>query len=97
VAYIFDMETDKKPGGSVEPVAFSGTVVRFEPDGFGLIEFDSPIGPQANSVGLVSSSTATSVLGTVTLKPGMKISGLAIPDPHDVAPVTKITSARQER
>src|SRR5262245_38087598 len=97
MAYVLAMETDKKPSSSVEPVAFSGTVVRFEPDGFGLVEFDSPIGPQANSVGLVSSTTATSVVGTITLKPGMRISGFAIPDSHDVAPVTKITSARQER
>ena len=42
-------------------VKFSGTVVRFEPDGFGLVQFDHPIGPSGNGFGLISNSTGTVV------------------------------------
>jgi hypothetical protein len=40
-----------------EPVKFTGLVVRIEADGFGIVRFDNPIGPSANQVGLLSSST----------------------------------------
>jgi hypothetical protein len=76
------------------PVDFSGTIVRFEPDGFGIVHFDIPIGPNANTYGIISSSTHT---GTVTgpyvyieLKPGMRVVGTANPDKRDVARIKTV-------
>jgi len=45
-----------------EATKFDGTVVRVERDGFGIVKFDHPIGPSANTIGLVSSSTGTTVI-----------------------------------
>ena len=75
-------------------ISFSGTVVRFERDGFAIIRFDRPIGPSANSFGLVSNSTGTAVSsdspGFVGLKPGMRVTGVAEVDDRDVAAVKKV-------
>jgi hypothetical protein len=75
------------------PIKFSGKVLRFEPDGFGLIQFDQPIGPSANTHGLISNSTGTTVLGGAAiqiLKPGVRVTGLAEADEHDVAKVKSV-------
>jgi hypothetical protein len=44
-----------------EPLTFSGIVLRFEPDGFGIVRFDQPLGPSANTYGIISTSTGTTV------------------------------------
>lgn len=61
-----------------EKLPFVGTVVRTEPDGFAIVRFDRPVGPSANTFGLISTSTGT--LASVPffdLKPGAHVSGTA--------------------
>jgi len=68
---------------------FAGTVVRIEPDGFGIIKFDRPSGPSGNTFGVLSSSTSSS-LPFGTLRPGVHVAGTAEPDQRDAAAVKKI-------
>lgn len=79
-------------------VKFSGTVVRIERDGFGIVQFDKPIGPNANSsFGLISNSSGTvvfsgtgNVLPFAKLKEGVHVSGTAEADERDVATVKTV-------
>jgi hypothetical protein len=76
---------------------FSGTVVRTEPGGFGIIHFDKPLGPgAANAYGIMSSSSGTSTSTYISLdrlKPGVRVVGKAEADTqHDWATITIITS-----
>jgi hypothetical protein len=57
-------------------LSFTGTVLRIEPDGFGVVEFDHPIGPQANTHGIFS-STLGSTVPYRYLRPGVHVSGVA--------------------
>jgi hypothetical protein len=68
---------------------FSGTIVRLEPSGFGIIHFDKPLGPSANTFGVISNSTS-SVASFDELKPGVHVTGTADVDDRDLAAVTKI-------
>lgn len=70
-------------------VKFSGTVVRLESDGFGIIEFDKPVGASANKVGIISNSTATIVLSG-NLRPGAHVNGEAETDERDIAEVKTV-------
>jgi hypothetical protein len=70
-------------------VKFSGTVVRVEADGFGIIEFDRPIGPSGNTVGIFSSSTSSS-LPFSTLRPGVHVTGTAEAGERDAAAVKAV-------
>jgi hypothetical protein len=78
----------------MEKVNFTGTVVRFEPDGFGVIAFDEPLGPRANTFGIISSFgtlVSTSVGGIFReLKSGMRVSGTASVDDKDIAAVRTV-------
>jgi hypothetical protein len=79
-----------------QSIAFSGTVLRFERDGFGIIQFDQPIGPSSNSYGIISNSTGTTVVYPdpsthYTLKPGTRVTGTAEADERDVAAVKTVT------
>ena len=62
----------------IEKTNFTGTLLRIEPSGFGVIEFDQPIGPSANTHGIFST-----VLGSTVpygnLKVGSHVSGEAEP------------------
>jgi hypothetical protein len=86
---------------TIETVKFSGTVIRIERDGFGLVQFDNPIGPNANSsFGLFSNSTGTVIqsrAGTIIqsddLRPGVRVSGTAEADERDVAVVRTVVIA----
>ena len=83
-------------------VDFSGTVLRIERDGFGIIKFDHPVGPSNNTHGLISNSSGTVVLSpaggmlqTETLAPGVHVTGTAETSERDVASVkTVIIEAR---
>jgi hypothetical protein len=77
--YIACMEQEQKP--------FSGTVVRIEPDGFGIVEFDKKVG--ANTHG-VFSTTISSTLPFRDMKPGVHVSGLAEVSDRDLAAVKTI-------
>jgi hypothetical protein len=67
-----------------EQKRFSGTVVRIEPDGFGIVEFDHQVG--ANTHG-VFSTTIGSTMPFRQVKPGMHVSGLAEVSDKDLAAV----------
>jgi hypothetical protein len=68
------------------PIEFTGKIVRFEADGFGIIEFDNPIGPSANAQGIVtSSSTALSPL--TSIRAGAKVEGTAEADERNFASI----------
>lgn len=71
-------------------VNFAGTVVRTEPGGFGVIHFDNPVGPSANTHGIVSSSSGTVTVTFSKLRPGVRVVGTADVDEHDVATVTDV-------
>ena len=68
---------------------FAGIVVRIEADGFGIIKFDSPIGPSANTFGVFSNSTS-SVLPFRDLLPGVHVVGTAEADERDLAAVKTV-------
>lgn len=73
------MEQEQKP--------FSGVVVRVEPDGFGIVEFDKSVG--ANTHG-VFSTIISSTLPFREIKPGVHVSGLAEESDRDLAAVKTI-------
>lgn len=77
--YIVAMEQEQKP--------FSGIVVRIEPDGFGIVEFDKKVG--ANTHGFFS-TTIGSTVPFLRVKPGMHVSGLAEVSDKDLAAVKTI-------
>jgi hypothetical protein len=72
-------------------VQFAGTVVRTEPGGFGVIQFDQPVGPSANTHGIVSSSSGTTTSNFINLKPGLRVKGTAEADEHELATITTVT------
>ena len=77
--YVNYMGQEQKP--------FSGTVVRVEPDGFGIVEFDKMVG--ANTHG-VFSTIISSTLPFRDMKPGVHVSGLAEISDRDLAAVKTI-------
>jgi hypothetical protein len=83
--YILVMKT------TARPVQYSGTLVRIESDGFGIIQFDEPIGPSANTFGVISNSTATVVHSGTILRPGVHVHGTAEADERDIAAVKTVT------
>ena len=68
---------------------FSGTVLRIEADGFGIIQFDRPIGTSGNTVGIFSSSISSS-LPFSTLRPGVHVIGIAEAGERDAAAVKHV-------
>lgn len=40
---------------------FTGTILRIEPNGFGVIKFDRPIGPSANTHGIFSTTIGSTI------------------------------------
>jgi hypothetical protein len=68
---------------------FEGTVLRIEPDGFGIVKFDKPIGPSSNTFGIFSSSSS-STLPFSALKPGVHVAGTAEADEHEAAAIRTI-------
>jgi hypothetical protein len=73
-----------------DKIAFAGTVVRTEADGFAIIEFDIPVGPSANNFGLISSSTGTATVPFFDLKPGVHVSGTAEAGESDLAAIKTV-------
>jgi hypothetical protein len=65
---------------------FTGKIVRFEADGFGIIEFDHPIGPSSSSVGIVTNST-TSISPVTSLHVGDRVWGTAVADEKNFASI----------
>ncbi len=49
---------------------FTGTIVRIERDGFGIVQFNKPIGAQANAYGVFSTTLGSTVPYGPGLKPG---------------------------
>jgi len=64
----------------MEKQTFTGTVIRVEPNGFGIIQFDAPIGPSANTHGVFSISLG-STAPFRELRPGVHVEGEARPEP----------------
>jgi hypothetical protein len=64
---------------TMEKQNFRGTVVRVEPNGFGIVQFDVPIGPSANTHG-VFALTLGSTGPYNQLKPGLHVVGEAKPE-----------------
>lgn len=67
-----------------EQKRFSGTIVRIEPDGFGIVEFDHRLG--GNTHGVFSTTIGSSVPFR-QVKPGMHVSGFAEVSDKDLAAV----------
>jgi hypothetical protein len=67
-------------------IKFTGRVIRFEPDGFGIVMFDYPIGPSSNTLGIVTSST-TAISPLSDIRPGVNVEGTASADEHNVASI----------
>jgi hypothetical protein len=65
---------------------FTGKIVRFEADGFGIIEFDNPIGTSSNTIGIVTSST-TAISPLTSLRPGARVEGMADADERTAASI----------
>jgi hypothetical protein len=63
----------------MEKQSFTGTILRIEPNGFGIVRFDSPLGPSANAYG-VFSTTLGSTAPYQELKPGVHVRGIATPE-----------------
>jgi hypothetical protein len=63
---------------------FSGTIVRVEPDGFGIVKFDQRVG--ANTHGFFS-TTIGSTVPFRQVKPGMHVSGFAEASDKELAAV----------
>jgi hypothetical protein len=75
-----------------EKIKFEGTVIRTELGGFAIVHFDSPIGPAANTHGIISSSTGTSVPNYSALKPRVRVLGWAEADSeHQLATISSIS------
>jgi hypothetical protein len=66
---------------------FTGTIVRVEPDGFGIVHFNEPIGVQANTYGIFSTTIGSTVPYGPALKPGAQVAGTAEADQNDLAAV----------
>ena len=87
--------------GKVRPqprgFTFTGKVVRTEPGGFGIVEFDKPVGPTGNTFGVVSisSGAATTGFNITELKTGARVSGTAEADDREIAAVTTISISRE--
>jgi hypothetical protein len=54
---------------------FKGVVVRIEPDGFGIVRFEKPLG--ANTHGVFSATTSSSLPSLRRLRPGVLVIGTA--------------------
>jgi hypothetical protein len=81
-----------------EKVTFTGTVVRTEPGGFGIVQFDKPVGPSGNTYGVVSVSSGTATSGfTITqLREGERVYGTVEADDREVAAVKIISIKRRD-
>jgi hypothetical protein len=73
-------------GPPIKPESFKSEVVRVEADGFGIIKFDTAIGPNANTFGIVTSSTTT-ISPFTSLRAGVRVEGTAYADDRDVASI----------
>jgi hypothetical protein len=69
---------------------FSGTIVRIERDGFGVVRFDEPIGAQANTHGFFSTRVTSAPLPYRDLKPGVHVIGIAEVGKRDLAAVKEL-------
>ena len=72
---------------------FTGVILRIEPNGFGVVKFDKPIGPSANTHGIFSSTlSSSSHRYVIKLHEGSHVSGVAETqsDPQKVAAVKTI-------
>jgi hypothetical protein len=67
---------------------FSGTVLRVEPDGFGIVKFTTPVG--ANTHGVFSTAVSSTLPPLSLLKPHVKVVGTAITSSSDFATVTSL-------
>ena len=72
---------------------FKGTIVRIEPNGFGIIKFDNPIS-SGNTHGIVS-TTFTSTNNYLSLPVGTHVTGQVEleSDSQKLAPITTIHSS----
>jgi hypothetical protein len=72
-------------------VKFVGKVVRAEPGGFGIVEFDQPIGPRSNTHGIISVSSGTTIGLSTPLAAETRVAGIAVVDERELASVTTVT------
>ncbi len=64
---------------------FEGKVLRVEPNGFGVVEFDA--GGGANTHGIFSKTTIERAVPYQNLQPGTQVSGEAEFDEHELAAI----------
>ena len=89
-----DDKTSTHSLGNVVP--FTGTIVRVEPDGFGVVQFSQPLGLQANTHGVFSLTLGSTVPYGPELKPGAAVSGTAQVDQHNLAAVKNLEVMRRD-
>jgi hypothetical protein len=70
-----------------DTLRFRGTVLRIEPDGFGVVRFNEPIGAQGNTHGVFSITIGSTVPYGPGLRPGVHVTGTAEVDKHKLAAV----------
>jgi hypothetical protein len=76
--------------GMAETIEFTGRVLRVERDGFGIVEFDTPIGLVPNHLvanGVFSTTITSTLPYAVELRPGVRVSGTAEVDRRELAAV----------
>jgi len=66
---------------------YSGVVIRVERDGFGIVQFDRPLG--ANTHGIFSTVLGSTLPGK-NLKEGQRVHGTAEVDTRDLAAVKTV-------
>ena len=76
-----------------DTIEFTGKVLRVERDGFGIVEFDEPIGSSANGI---FSTTISSSLPIVGLRAGDRVSGTAEINDRDLAAVKTLQKAENQ-
>ncbi|MFG1359639.1 hypothetical protein [Xanthobacter pseudotagetidis] len=74
-----------------DTVKFEGTVVRIEQGGFGIVMFDRPVGPHANTHGVFSGVEAR--IPYDVLAKGVHVVGEAEADDRDFAAITALKVA----
>jgi hypothetical protein len=69
-------------------VPFSGTIVRLERGGFGVVEFDAPIGATNSSFGIFSNTLGSSIAGPwAEVRTGARVQGIAEVDDREIAAI----------
>lgn len=69
---------------------FTGKIIRFEADGFGIVQFDFPISPSSPTVLGILTSSSTSIPEPTKLHIGDRVAGIAEVDENDFASIKQL-------